>query len=482
MPSRTFRLTASSARLVGGVTLALLIFGATTAPALAVADTTPGAYTDVYSVTSGSAAGVTLNLLANDLYPGGTTNANLSVTQIAGTTLTPGTAQSIAVTGGTVNVAADGAMTFVPGTTSLDTVNFTYTVKYSTTGTTSTGNVKIFVLAAALTADTSSGAVGVTQTGNVWSNDNAVTTARSGLTISTYAIAGVAGTFAAGTTKTIAGVGDITLQSNGDWTFVPLASYSGAVPQLTYSASKSVSTTGYLTGVDDNNVPLSKSTFGASGPYYADPHYWLVSALQYGTTTLLSTTSPVRTTPVTQSHPWFNALPNPSITAQGGTSPSSQSQLGTYTFGTAFTLPVTADLSTATVVMKMGADDYGVVRLNANGATVAVTANPGSVPYTSLSSLSANTIPVANLVPGLNSLTLTVTNSTVLFALYVGQFDISYTDKRSSTLDITVISPTSVSGSTTPLAVPLGGTGVLAAMTTLLALVAGRQLRGHCSK
>ena len=184
MPSRTFRLTASSARLVGGVTLALLIFGATTAPALAVADTTPGAYTDVYSVTSGSAAGVTLNLLANDLYPGGTTNANLSVTQIAGTTLTPGTAQSIAVTGGTVNVAADGAMTFVPGTTSLDTVNFTYTVKYSTTGTTSTGNVKIFVLAAALTADTSSGAVGVTQTGNVWSNDNAVTTARSGLTIS----------------------------------------------------------------------------------------------------------------------------------------------------------------------------------------------------------------------------------------------------------------------------------------------------------
>lgn len=319
MPSRTFRLTASSARLVGGVTLALLIFGATTAPALAVADTTPGAYTDVYSVTSGSAAGVTLNLLANDLYPGGTTNANLSVTQIAGTTLTPGTAQSIAVTGGTVNVAADGAMTFVPGTTSLDTVNFTYTVKYSTTGTTSTGNVKIFVLAAALTADTSSGAVGVTQTGNVWSNDNAVTTARSGLTISTYAIAGVAGTFAAGTTKTIAGVGDITLQSNGDWTFVPLASYSGAVPQLTYSASKSVSTTGYLTGVDDNNVPLSKSTFGASGPYYADPHYWLVSALQYGTTTLLSTTEPVRTTPVTQSHPWFNALPNPSITAQGGT-------------------------------------------------------------------------------------------------------------------------------------------------------------------
>jgi CshA-type fibril repeat protein len=57
------------------------------------------------------------------------------------------------------------------------------------------------------------------------------------LTITSYKVAGVAGTPVIGTAFTIAGKGDITINANGSYAFVPVANFNAAVPQITYTIS-----------------------------------------------------------------------------------------------------------------------------------------------------------------------------------------------------------------------------------------------------
>jgi hypothetical protein len=59
----------------------------------------------------------------------------LSVTNINGTPLTPGTAQTITVTNGIVNVAADGTLTFTPDIGFTGTVTFPYVISDGNGGT-----------------------------------------------------------------------------------------------------------------------------------------------------------------------------------------------------------------------------------------------------------------------------------------------------------------------------------------------------------
>lgn len=80
-----------------------------------------GAVNDTYSANPGIA--LTLNPLTGDNDPGG---ATLFVGSINGTTLTPGTAQTIPVSNGTVNVAANGTISFTADAGYTGTVSFPY--------------------------------------------------------------------------------------------------------------------------------------------------------------------------------------------------------------------------------------------------------------------------------------------------------------------------------------------------------------------
>ncbi|HEY0857464.1 MAG TPA: VCBS domain-containing protein, partial [Albitalea sp.] len=72
--------------------------------------------------------------------------------------------------------------------------------------------------------------------GNVLANDSDVD-AGSTLSLTQFSIAGIAGSFAAGSTASIAGVGTLTMVANGNYVFVPVADYTGTVPTVTYTAS-----------------------------------------------------------------------------------------------------------------------------------------------------------------------------------------------------------------------------------------------------
>ncbi|UJF22612.1 VCBS domain-containing protein [Shewanella sp. OMA3-2] len=54
------------------------------------------------------------------------------------------------------------------------------------------------------------------------------------VSIESFSIAGVTGTFTLGQPVTIAGVGSFTLSANGNYSFTPVANYNGAVPVITY--------------------------------------------------------------------------------------------------------------------------------------------------------------------------------------------------------------------------------------------------------
>ncbi len=75
------------------------------------------------------------------------------------------------------------------------------------------------------------------------------------LSIASFSIAGVPGTQSVGTPVLIAGVGTITIQANGNFTFVPETDYNGSVPTITYT----------LTDTLNSRVPSLYVTSDLSG-------------------------------------------------------------------------------------------------------------------------------------------------------------------------------------------------------------------------
>ncbi|NML14113.1 DUF4347 domain-containing protein, partial [Azohydromonas caseinilytica] len=101
----------------------------------------PVAGADSFTVNE-DASNVSLDLLGNDT-DADTPSLGLSIKSINGTTLTPGTAQNIAVTNGTVHVSAAGAVSFTPAANYNGTVSFSYVVTDGTSD--ATGAVTITV-------------------------------------------------------------------------------------------------------------------------------------------------------------------------------------------------------------------------------------------------------------------------------------------------------------------------------------------------
>ena len=173
----------------------------------------------------------------------------LSITSytIAGITGTYTAGQSVTITGkGTITINANGSYTFVPVANWNGTVpQITYTVSDGQGGTdTSTLDITVTPVNDAPPVDgneTNSTNEDMTLTvldgsaGDLL--NNATDVDGDSLTIASYTIAGMTGTYTAGQSATITGKGTITINANGSYTFVPVSNWNGTVPQITYTVS-----------------------------------------------------------------------------------------------------------------------------------------------------------------------------------------------------------------------------------------------------
>ncbi|MBV7515762.1 tandem-95 repeat protein [Pseudomonas sp. PDM25] len=200
------------------------------------------------------------NVLSND----SDVDNTLSVTgfTVAGVTgsFTAGQVATIAGVG-TVTIAANGDYSFTP----VENYNGAVPqVSYTTnTGSTSTLDLNVTPVddASVLTADAQTIAEDTVATGNVLSNDSDV---ESTLSVATFTVQGVTGSFTAGQVATIAGVGTVTIAANGDYSFTPTANWNGTAPQISYTTNTNSSSTLDITVNSVNDAP-TVSTTSATG-------------------------------------------------------------------------------------------------------------------------------------------------------------------------------------------------------------------------
>jgi len=166
---------------------------------------------------------------------------------------------AILVTGpahGTLTLNANGTFSYTHDGSETTTDSFTYKVNDGTVdGNTVTVNIGVTPVddPSILVPDTNTVAEDTIATGNVLLNDS---DADDVLSVASFTVSGVPGTFTAGQNVVISGVGSFTLAGNGDYTFTPDANWNGAVPQVTYTTNTGSSSTLdiTLTAVDDPSI------------------------------------------------------------------------------------------------------------------------------------------------------------------------------------------------------------------------------------
>ncbi len=196
----------------------------------------PVAVNDTFTVAEDGS--VTVNVLGNDSDVDGNP---LTVTQVNGTAITNG-GPAVPVTNGSVALVG-GQLIFTPAANYNGPASFTYTISDGTVTATATvsGTVTPVNDAPVDGNETNTATEDVTLTvadgaaGDLL--NNATDVEGNPLTITGYTIAGIGGTQAVGSAVTIPGVGSITINANGSYTFVPVANYNGAVPVITYTVS-----------------------------------------------------------------------------------------------------------------------------------------------------------------------------------------------------------------------------------------------------
>ncbi|WP_342247447.1 Ig-like domain-containing protein, partial [Pseudomonas sp. OTU5201] len=128
-------------------------------------------------------------------------------------------------------------------------------------GTPATGTITIASVndPSALAPDTNMVAEETVATGNVLGNDSDVDNL---LSVASFSVAGISGSFAAGASASISGVGTLTLGSDGNYNFTPVANWNGSVPQVTYVTNTGSSSTLNITvtPVDDASALVADSS------------------------------------------------------------------------------------------------------------------------------------------------------------------------------------------------------------------------------
>ncbi|WP_429398761.1 tandem-95 repeat protein [Pseudomonas laurylsulfatiphila] len=162
---------------------------------------------------------------------------------------------------GTLVIGANGAYTFTPAENyngTVPTVSYTVT-DGSGSNVTSTLNISVTPVddPSVLVADTKTVDEDHAATGNVLGNDIDVDNA---LSVATFTIQGVPGSFAAGQVATITGVGTVTIATNGDYSFTPAANWNGTVPQIGYTTNTQSTSTLDIKVNPVNDAPTVNAT------------------------------------------------------------------------------------------------------------------------------------------------------------------------------------------------------------------------------
>ena len=140
---------------------------------------------------------------------------------------------------GSVTINPDGTVTYTPNAGYTGTDTYTYTV--TSGGVTETASVTVTIgnTPPAPVHDAQSIPEDTPATGNVLTND----TDPDGdpLTVTGFDVGGTH--YAAGQTATISGVGSLTLNGDGSYTFTPVADWNGTVPTVTYTVDDGTGST-----------------------------------------------------------------------------------------------------------------------------------------------------------------------------------------------------------------------------------------------
>ncbi|WP_223533208.1 beta strand repeat-containing protein, partial [Pseudomonas sp. BF-R-30] len=217
------------------------------------------------SVTTAEDTAVTGSVLTGTSSVDGPVSVvNFTIDGVGGT-FTAGQTATIANVG-TLVIGANGAYTFTPAENyngSVPTVSYTVT-DGSGSNVTSTLNISVTPVDDSFTdlSESVSTAEDTAVTGSVLTGTSSVD---GPVSVVNFTIDGVAGTFTAGSTATIANVGTLVIGANGAYTFTPAENYNGSVPTVSYtvtdgSGSNVTSTlTISVTPVDDSFTDLSES-------------------------------------------------------------------------------------------------------------------------------------------------------------------------------------------------------------------------------
>ncbi|MBV7552581.1 retention module-containing protein [Pseudomonas sp. PDM28] len=184
---------------------------------------------------------------------------NFAIDGVTGT-FTAGQTATIANVG-TLVIGANGAYAFTPAANyngTVPTVSYTVT-DGSGSNVTSTLNINVTPVddSSVLIADTKSVDEDHIATGNVLGNDIDVDNT---LSVATFTIQGVPGSFTAGQVATITGVGTVTIATNGDYSFSPAANWNGTVPQIGYTTNTNATSTLDITVNPVNDAPTVNAT------------------------------------------------------------------------------------------------------------------------------------------------------------------------------------------------------------------------------
>ena len=238
------------------------------------------------------------------------------------------------------------------------------------------------------------------------------------LTVTQFAIAGLAGTFAAGTTATIGSIGTLVVNADGSYAFVPAPNFNGPVPLVTYTASDGTATSTStlalsVTAVNDaptlsldadrshNTVTVQsiqglfntgQSNSGTALPQGTlDAHYTLVSAPAGSTLTPSTTALP---------GPWIANDADSTWIGSIGNQPT-----GVYQYQTSFTLQPGADPASVNIGFDL-ASDNNLRDILVNGVSTGFSSN---LQYGQFTVVELHGVTSA-FGPGLNTITFVIDN------------------------------------------------------------------------
>jgi VCBS repeat-containing protein len=238
------------------------------------------------------------------------------------------------------------------------------------------------------------------------------------LRVTQFSVVGLPGSYTAGQTATIVGVGTLLINADGSYTFTPAPNYAGAVPLVNYTVSDGTLTaSSTLTlsvspvndaprlSLDDNSSNNTVTVQGITGLFNtgvndagnalalgtADSHYSLISAPAGSTTS---------NTALQLGYAWIKNDADSSWIGSAGFEPT-----GIYKYQTGFTLQAGADPRSVHIGFDIATDNY-LRDILVNGVSTGISSN---VQYTALTHFELNGVNAA-FKSGANTITFVIDN------------------------------------------------------------------------